>query len=168
MKAIREELHYPGSPAVVFEVAFTGSFQLELIAELGGLDPEVIEETATDNGGLRLVTAQRTHVELPLFVRRIMPADTTVTQTYEWSPPAGDGSRTGTWSAEIKGAPIRLDGTTELRANDGGTTHVYLGGAKASVPIVGGRLESFAVQNLRQDLTRGAKFISDRLASQQS
>lgn len=164
MKEICEELRYQQSPEAVFELISSGSFQLELIAELGGQDGQVVEERPIPGGGLRLVTTQRTGVELPGFAKKIIPADTTVTQTYEWSQPGPDGSRRGTWSAEIKGAPIRMGGPTELRAEARGTLHLYLGEVKASVPMVGGRLESFALDNLRRDLARAGRFITGRLA----
>jgi hypothetical protein len=32
------------------------------------------------------------------------------------------------------------------------------------VPLVGGKLESFALDNLRRDLSRSAQFTADRLA----
>lgn len=163
MRPIREELRYPAPPAVVFDLVFRGSFQLELIAYLGGHEPEVVEEVTTEAGGLRLVVRQRASVELPGFVKKVMPGDTTVTQTYEWSPASETGERKGSWSAQAKGAPIHLGGPTELIADGDATVHLYLGQAKASVPIVGGRLESFAVVSLRRDLDEASKFIADRL-----
>jgi hypothetical protein len=168
VRPIREELRYPGLPAVVFDLVFKASFQLELMAYLGGQQPEVVEETTREDGGLKLVTRQRASVEMPAFVKKVIPADTTVTQTYDWGPASKDGARKGTWSAEIRGAPIRLGGPTELLPDGGATVHIYLGEARASVPIVGGRLEAFAVENLRRDLAQASKFIADRLTSETS
>jgi hypothetical protein len=58
-----------------------------------------------------------------------------------------------------------MGGPTELRAIGSGGAHVFDGELKASVPLVGGRLESFALDNLRRDLARAADFTARRLAA---
>jgi hypothetical protein len=164
VKTIHEELHYDSPPEAVFDLISLGSFQLELIDHLGGTDAELLEEKATPEGGVKLVTRQRTGVELPGFAKKLIPANTVVTQTYEWGPAAADGSRRGTWSADIRGAPVSIGGPTELRAAGSGSVHSFDGELKASVPLVGGKLESFALDNLRRDLGRTAQFTAGRLA----
>jgi hypothetical protein len=164
VKTIHEELNYDRSPQEVFDLISSGAFQLEIIAELGGKDAEVVEQTPRADGGVRLVTRQRTGVELPGFAKKLIPANTVVTQTYDWGPAGEDGSRSGTWSAEIRGAPISIGGPTELKAVATGSVHVFSGEVKASVPLVGSKLESFALDNLRRDLSRSAQFTAGRLA----
>ena len=163
MKEIHQELSYPSSPAEVFDLISTGEFQLALIGHIGGKNPEVVEETRRDDGSVRLVTRQQAGVDLPGFAKKLVPANATVIQTYDWDPPAADGSRTGRWSAEPKGAPISIGGPTELKAAGAGTTHVYRGQVKSSVPIVGGKLEGFAMDNLKKELTRTAEFTVAKL-----
>ncbi len=163
MKDIHVELTYSRPPHQVFDLISTGAFQVELIAHLGGNEPTVVEETRGEDGSVRLVTRQQTAVELPGFARKLIPAHTTVTQTFEWEPPAGDGTRRGNWSAEAKGAPVSIGGPTELRPEGEGSRHLYLGQIKASVPVVGGRLESFALDNLRRDLAQTGKYTTKRL-----
>lgn len=163
MKEIHEELHYSRPTAEVFELISTGAFQLDLIAHLGSRDAEVVEEVRGPDGGVRLVTRQQTAVDLPGFAQKLIPAHTTVTQIYEWSAAGADGTRRGRWSAEAKGAPVSIGGPTELRGEDEGCCHLYLGQVKASVPLVGGRLEGFALENLRKDLARANEFTASRL-----
>jgi len=110
VKAIHEEFHYACPPAELFALISSGALQLETIAHLGGMDTELVEQTLTPDGGVKLVTRQRTGVELPGFAKRLVPASTTVTQTYIWEPAGEDGSREWIWSAEIKGAPFRWEG----------------------------------------------------------
>lgn len=164
MKPIREVLHYDRPPTEVFELISTGAFQMEVIAHLGGLRPETVEETRRPDGSVRLVTRQQAAVELPGFAKKLIPANTTVTQTYDWGPPGADGTRTGTWSADIKGAPVSMGGPTELRPAGRGCTHTFGGEVKAQVPLVGGRIESFALDNLARDLDLTAEYTNRRLA----
>ncbi|HWE54362.1 MAG TPA: DUF2505 domain-containing protein [Acidimicrobiales bacterium] len=163
MKEIREELTYAAAPSEVFDLISTGAFQLELIAHLGGRNGELIEETRNADGSVKVVTRQQTAVELPGFAKRLIPANTTVTQTYDWEAPDGDGNRRGRWSADAKGAPVSIGGPTELKANGNGTVHIYLGQVKASVPVVGGRLEGFALDNLRRELANTEQFTANHL-----
>lgn len=164
MKKIQEEFSYDHPPAELFALVGDGPFQLEIIGHLGGRDPELVEHTTAADGGVRLVTRQRAGVELPGFAKKFIPASTTVVQTYLWGPAAADGARTGTWSADVKGAPVSMGGSTEIRADGPGSRHVFTGEVKASVPLVGGKLESFALENLHRDLSRAAEFTARRLA----
>lgn len=163
MKEIHEELNYSHPPGDVFELISAGAFQLDLIAHLGGRDGELVEEARREDGSVRLVTRQQTAVELPGFAQKLIPAHTTVTQVYDWEAPGADGTRRGRWSAEAKGAPVAIGGPTELRAEGAGSCHLYLGQVKASVPLVGGRLEGFALDNLRRDLAAAAAYTAARL-----
>ena len=163
MKEIHEEWSYSHPPVEVFGLIATGAFQLDLIAHLGGRDGEMVEEIRREDGSVRLVTRQSTAVDLPGFAQKIIPAHTTVTQLYEWDAPDGSGTYRGRWSAEAKGAPVAIGGPTELRTEGDGTCHLYLGQVKASVPLVGGRLEAFALENLRRDLASAAEYTQARL-----
>ena len=163
MKAISEEFRYSHPVEDVFALVAAGAFQVELLGHLGGKNATVVEETR-DGDAVHLVTSQVTPVELPGFAKKLIPANTTVLQTYDWAAADGDGRRAGTWSASIKGAPISIGGPTELVAMDGGTLHRFLGQIKASVPLVGGKLEGFAYDNLRRDLGKGYDFTAQRLA----
>jgi hypothetical protein len=165
VKPINEEFSYERTPAELFALIGDGAFQLELITHLGGHDAELVEQTAAPAGGVRLVTRQRAGVELPGFAKKLIPASTTVTQTYDWEPARDDGSRHGTWRAEIHGAPVSMGGRTEIRPLPSGCVHSFTGEVKASVPLVGGKLESFALDNLRRDLARAAQFTSERLVA---
>ena len=165
MKTIHEEFHYDRAPEELFAQISRGSFQLEIIHHLGGKDAELVEQTVFSDGGVKVVTRQRTGVELPGFARKLIPAITTVTNTYVWQPARRDGSRSGTWLAEIKGAPLSMGGPTELRAAGSGSVHIFNGEVKASVLVVGGKLESLALDRLHRELTRAAAFTADRLVS---
>lgn len=165
MKTIDEAFEYDHLPTDVFDLIADAGFQLEIISHLGGKDAELVERTTTPDGSVRLVTRQRTGVELPGFAKRLIPANTTVTVTYVWEPAKDDDSRQGTWSTDIKGAPVSIGGPIALRRVGSGSVHSYGGEVRASVPLVGGRLESFALDNMRRDLALAAKFTADRLAS---
>lgn len=61
-----------------------------------------------------------------------------------------------------------MGGPTELRSAGARATHVFEGEVRASVPLVGGRLESFALDNLHRDLALAAEVTAVRLGEQRS
>ena len=57
-----------------------------------------------------------------------------------------------------------MGGPTELRATESGAVHVFEGEVRASVPLVGGKVESFALDNFHRELARTAQFTAERLS----
>ena len=163
MREIHEEFRYDHPVNEVFALIASGAFQVELTEHLGGKNVKLLDDAGAD-GSVTLTVSQQTAVDLPGFAKKLVPTNATVTQTYEWPAAEADGSHRGRWSAVTKGAPISIGGPTELLPSDqGGTVHRFLGQIKANVPLVGGKLESFAHDSLTRDLARSHVFITDRL-----
>jgi hypothetical protein len=98
---------------------------------------------ARPDGGVSLTVSRELPDGVPGFLERFLPSDGRVTESFDWDAPAGDGSRHGCWSADIPGAPARLAGTLRLEPIPGGSRYTIEGQVKVSVPLVGGRAESF-------------------------
>jgi hypothetical protein len=98
------------------------------------------------DGGLRLVVSRQLPDGVPGFLQRFLPADGRVVETFDWAPAAGDGTRRGTWKADIPGAPAQLGGTMRLEPTAGGSRYTIEGEVKVSVPLIGGRAERFIAE----------------------
>jgi len=135
------EIRYDADPATVFAMLVDPDFQERKCAATGALDHDVeIEEY--DDGGAAIRTRRTMPTDqVPDFVRTFVGQTLTVVQVDDWQGPAADGSRDGTVVVEIKGAPVRLAGSMTLRADGTGTRQTIDGDLKASVPLVGGRIE---------------------------
>jgi Protein of unknown function (DUF2505) len=140
---VNARLRYPASCEHVFAMLVDRSFQERVCAATKALRYEVqIEQDA----GSAVITTRR---ELPTdtvpdFARGFVGRTLDVVRVDRWEPPAADGSRDGTVTVEIKGAPIRLNGMLALRPDDAGSEEVIAGELKASVPLLGGKLERAA------------------------
>jgi hypothetical protein len=110
----------------------------------------VVRREATSGGGLVLVVSRELPEGAPGFLTRLLPKDGRVVQTDEWAPDDGTGTRTGTWRVELAGAPARLGGTLRLEPDGTGSAYVVLGETKVSVPLVGGKAESFIAEMVRK------------------
>lgn len=122
---------------------------------------QVVRREQRPDGGVTMVMSRELPAGTPGFLERLLPKDGRVLQTDEWAAPE-DGVRRGTWRAEIPGAPARLGGTLRLEPAAGGTLYLVEGRVEVSVPLVGGRAESFVAGMVEKlvgkeaDVLRGA------------
>lgn len=136
-------------------------------------DPEFVRRKSEDAGhteisvdidGGRIVCRRNVAVDVPGALKRLLSPTNTVTQTDEWDEPV-DGVRHGTWKVEIKGVPISMSGAMELAAADnGGSVEVITGRIKASVPLLGGKLEKLAYSNFVEQTAQEQDFSNRWIA----
>jgi len=81
---------------------------------------------------------------IPDFVKSLVGPTLMITQTDDWAGPGPDGVRTGTTVAEIAGAPVRFTAALRLEPTATGARQAVAGELKASVPLVGGKIERAA------------------------
>lgn len=99
------------------------------------------EETA--DGGVVLRSTRGMPSGIPGFLEKILPADGRAGQTDTWGPAQPDGSRAGTWRADVPGAPVDVHGTMRLLPTATGCEYVIEGTAKVKIPLIGGKAEKF-------------------------
>lgn len=131
--------------AEVFEL-LTAERWVELKAGRFRDGSRVVRREATPGGGLVLVVSRELPEGAPGFLTRLLPKDGRVVQTDEWAPDDGTGTRSGTWRVELAGAPARLGGTLRLEPDGTGSAYLVVGETKVSVPLVGGKAESFIAE----------------------
>lgn len=101
------------------------------------------------DGSVVLVVSRELPDGVPGFLTRFLPADGRAQQTDHWGPDVA-GTRTGTWRADIQGAPARVGGTMRLEPAGSGCRYVIEGEVSVSVPLIGGRAESFLADMVRR------------------
>ena len=140
---VNARLRYPVSCEHVFAMLVDRSFQERVCEATKALRYEVRIEQ--DAGSATITTRRELPTDaVPEFARGFVGRTLDVVRVDRWEPPAADGSRDGTVTVEIKGAPIRLNGMLALRPDDAGSEEVIAGELKASVPLLGGKLERAA------------------------
>jgi Protein of unknown function (DUF2505) len=141
---LTDEIRYDADQAAVFQMITDADFQERKCAATGALDSEVEIERYSDGGAT--IRTQRTmpshHV--PDFARAFVGSTLLVVQVDDWAAPDPAGAREGTVVVEIKGAPVRFAGSLALGPGGPGgarTVEAIDGDIKASVPLIGGRME---------------------------
>jgi hypothetical protein len=141
---VEDQIHYPATPEEVATMLADPGFVERKVAATGALSHDA-DVTGTAGSAFTVTTRRTMPTDTLPEVARTFVGDTIdIRQVEAWEAAAPDGSRAGTVVVEIIGAPMRLTGTLSLAPDGDGTLEVLAGDLKASVPLVGGKLERAA------------------------
>ena len=132
----------------------------------GDRDLEILD-CGPDGDDLVIHTRRTVDVEgLPGFATKVIKPTNTMEQVDAWDAPDADGARNGTFTIDVKGAPVKVSGTMRLEPTaDGGTRHTVTGKFDVKVPLVGGKIASWAEGPAQKRLDAEFAFHQTRLTS---
>ncbi|GAB2676061.1 DUF2505 domain-containing protein [Thalassiella azotivora] len=161
---IQEQVRYPATPDAVAAALADPRFS-DRVTELMGASEGSVDVDGDPAGPFTVTTVRRLPTDdFPDVARSFVGATVQVRQVDAWAAPAPDGSRAGTISVEIVGAPLRLTGTLHLAPDGDSTVQSVDGDLKASVPLLGGKLERAAEPAvhgaIRQQIRAGREWLS--------
>lgn len=140
---ISETIEYFAAPDVVYVMLIDEQFQARKCLDAGALWHDVTVTTLGD--GTRIVTKRDLPTEsLPEFAKSLVGTRLSITETYDWGPAYQDGSRAGELDVVVAGAPVSLNATVLLRPVGTATRMQIDGTLKASIPLLGGKVERSA------------------------
>ena len=151
--------HFDADVETVYALMSDPDFCMRKYADAGATDIQVDSDQRDD--GPKLVSRRKLTVDLPGFAKKVMQPTNTVVQTDEWSA----ATRSCRYSVEVQGVPSRIDGTVTLTEEGGGTRQEVEADVKVSIPLLGGKLEKFAVDNGIKALDHEAEFTAKELAA---
>jgi hypothetical protein len=118
---------------------------------MGHREVDVLDFTAED-GQVFVKIRRVVELDLPGFTKRFLKPVNTITTVDRWEA-RDDGTYGGTFTADATGAPVTVSGTTRLRPEGTGRTdYVITVDLKVDVPLVGGRISSWAQGNVDRQL----------------
>lgn len=130
--------------------------------EAVGASDVTIDECGPDGVGFVLATTRTVASPIPAFAAKVLPSRNRISQTERWGPEAG-GDRAGEWEVSVHGVPIRMHGTMSLSGVDGSTRYRVKGEVRVGIPLIGGRLAGFVVDDLRAKLRAEHRFATEWL-----
>ena len=145
---LHTEQRYDADPTAVFAMLTDETFIGRKTAAAKALRHEATVTRANDR-----VTIELTRVmppDVPDCVRRFEGQTIDIKQVDDWGPAAADGSRHGTITLDMVGAPVTCTGTMTLLPGNGQTVVRITAAIKASVPLVSGKIESAVHQGLSE------------------
>ena len=160
---VTAQIRFAADPAKTFAVLMDEDFQEEVCRSTGSVGTEVsVDQTG---GGATIRTSRELPTDqFPDFIKKFVGDTVHVVRVDTWGPAAADGARDGTIVVEIKGAPVRLTGTITLRPQGAETIEDVDGDLKASVPLIGGKIEKAAAPAIREAIDIEGRTAQEWLA----
>ena len=119
----------------------------------------VVQRELRPDGGVLLAVSRQLPDGVPGYLERFLPKDGRVVQTDDWGPARPDGTRQGTWRADIAGAPAQVGGAMRFEPSATGSTYVIDGTVRVSVPLVGGKAERFLAELIGKLMDKEAEVL---------
>jgi len=155
---------YPAPVDAVIAVLQDKGTTVDKYESMGHREVAILEFTSDDES-LHIVSSRVVDVELPGFAKKALKPTNTMIQTDEWRR-GDDGSWSGTFDVEVKGAPVRISGTMTLAPAAEGSRHDVLVDLQVKVPIIGGKIASWVGgKDVQRTLDAEFAFNDARLAS---
>ncbi|WP_051426122.1 DUF2505 domain-containing protein [Jiangella gansuensis] len=145
------ELRFDADPVTVFAMLTDEAYIARKTTAAKALRHEV--NVSRDGDRVTIDLKRIMPPDVPDFVRRFVGDTIDIKQRDIWEAAAADGSRNGSIDLDMLGAPVTCTGTMRLAANGIATVVTIKATVKASLPLVGGKIE----QAVHQGLTEAAK-----------
>jgi hypothetical protein len=160
--SLTARLDFPADPQIAYALVTDDSYVHAVAEATGGRDIEV-DVTADADGGAVVTSRRSLPASVPSYAKAFVGDTLVLTEIRRFGPAAPDGSRSGTVTVEFDGAPVRIEGTLDLAPCETGSACAMAAQVKASVPFVGGKIESFAADQVRAFLAKETEVALDRL-----
>jgi hypothetical protein len=170
---LQTEYRFDAGVDAVFAMFSDPEYQRLKQVDAGHTKVEIVECGQTASGSFRIVARRTVAVDVPGVLKKVLSPANTVTQTDEWEAEPIDGVLSGVWKVDIKGVPIHISGTMRLEPAASAKTGKPLktssvetidGVVKASLPLVGGKLEKLAHGNFMEATAQEQDFSGRWLA----
>ena len=150
---------FDADPFAVFAMLRDSEYVQAKCEATGSLETTVeIHEESDDS--TTIVSTRVLPADVPSVARKFVGETITATETQEWSPAATDGSRTASVRVDFSG-PLAFSGTLLLIPSGEESQVVTEGVFTASVPFVGGTIESVASEQTSRYLSAEEKLARE-------
>lgn len=136
---LRHELTYAAPPDDVLAMLTTTAFWDKVAAATGALTSTATVTTEGDTTTVVVDQEQKT-VGVPSFAKKFVGDSTRAISTQVWRGLAAS------YVVDTPGKPTSMSGSATISAQGGGSVLVYDLDVKASVPLIGGKLEKLVVE----------------------
>ncbi len=131
---------------------------------IGQRDITLVSRDVDADGSVTMVSTRVVPLDVPGFAKKFLSPTQTVTQTDEWGPADADGSRTGFFEVEAKGAPVSVSGTLALSSTgEGSCKNDTVVTIECKVPLVGAKIADFVSKDTRSAVDHEETWIRQYL-----
>jgi hypothetical protein len=155
----RHEYRHPVNK--VWEAFTDPEFYQAKFEGIGHRNVEVVS-SERDEDGFIIETSREVPVDVPAVLRSILRDWNTLLQSEHWLE-EGKGVYTNELQIEARGVPANLSGTMRLSARGKGCVNEVAITIRASVPLIGGKMEQFVARDTEETLAAEYEFIREYL-----
>jgi len=141
---IEHQLRYDVPRDQVYAMLGDRDFREQVCQAMHVVRADVDIRSTADGMDVRIDMVQHTH-GVPSFAKKFIGDETRIIQSESWV--AGEGADL---TVEIPGKPGHVTGRITLADEGPGTVETFVGEAKVSIPLIGGKLEGL-IQGLFVD-----------------
>lgn len=102
-----------------------------------------VTESERSDDSFTIQISRDVDLEPPGFAKKVLQPTQTIVSTDVWRA-NDDGTYSGDWKADAKGAPVDTTGTTRLTPKGDQTEYRLSFSLKVNVPLIGGKIEKWA------------------------
>ena len=135
---------FGSDPVSVFAMLSDPDYVHAKCAATGSIETTV-DVAESNDGGVTITSTRVLPADVPAPAKKFVGETIRATETQVWSPAAVDGSRTAQVSVEFSG-PLSFRGRLTLQPSGALTEVTTEGSFSATVPFVGGTIESVAAE----------------------
>lgn len=157
---LEHTVSYVADPATVFGVLTDPAYVEDKCWATGATEAGV--DVSADGENTVIHTVRTLPAEVPSYARSLVGDAIEFDLTETWGPADDDGVRDGTIEGSFAGTPMKLRGTMTLRPTAAGSEMHVAGEIKAGIPLLGGKLESFAGKEITRGLDKEAETANER------
>lgn len=151
---------YAVSPTELLEVLTDQGFLDARAAKFGGSAPSTVQRSGE---AIVIVTPRQLPLDqVPAAFRNFVGSGELV-QTDTWA--TGSGDPIGTWTTDVGGAPVTVSGTHGIKATATGCEYAVDATIKATIPFIGGAIESQVAGFLKTLIGGEQEFAADWIAA---
>jgi hypothetical protein len=151
---------YAVAPAELLEVLTDQAFLDARGAKFGANAPSTVQR---DGVAIVVVTPRQLPLDQVPAAFRSFVGSGELVQTDTWA--IGSGDPTGTWTTDVGGAPVKVWGTHGITATSTGCEYAVGTTIKATIPFIGGAIESQVGGYLKTLVREEQDFAADWIAS---
>jgi Protein of unknown function (DUF2505) len=159
---LEHTLAYEADPATIFAVLSDPGYVEDKCWATGATEAGIDVDGTGEDTVIR--TVRTLPAEVPSYAKSFVGDGIEFDLTETWGPATNDGSRDGSIEGSFTGTPMKVRGTMTLRATPTGSEVHVAGEIKAGIPLVGGKLESFAGAEIVRGLDKEAETANEWLA----
>ncbi len=163
-KSVSGRLVYDADPAAVYAMYVDPKFVQSKNERTGGSNVSV--KVSKKGKGNEIVASRTLPLGgLPSMAKKVVGDTVDTIETDVWEEAEADGSRNGTTVITFGKAPLHAEGTFRLEADGNQTVCTVVINVKANIPLVGGKAESVASEQVIRAINAEEAIGQEWLAS---